>query len=256
MDKLPDSAFKASSFLSQAFKPEFARLNAKPVEGTSGGWAAKMNSKQEYLQITYREPTALFGIIVQGHPMMNQYVTSFKIFHSFDGQVFHPLLDADKNPQIFAGSIDQKSPVKSLFKVPIEAKVVKISPLTWSGAIAMRVELLGCATSEKKFRIIGPRTTPSPHGSLQLTTTQHSAMNAPITIGPLTNENQKPLCDDPMGVENGKLKPYQIKFSSMKPLSTVVNPRSKISFTDIVKLSSHKGWMPAFDSKNEFMTVS
>ena len=261
MEKLSDSAFKASSFLSAAFKPEFARLNLKPSDGSSGGWVAKINTKQEYLQVTYPKATALFGIIIQGHPMLSQYVTSFKILHSFDGQVFHPLVDSENSPQIFAGSIDQKSPVQSMFKVPIEAKVVRISPITWSGAIAMRVELLGCTQPErsKKFKKILGVTTPSPLGYLTTTILPGRTsmdLRAPVTIGPLTSENIKPVCDDPMGVENGKLQPYQIKFSSMKPLSTIANPKSKATFTDIVKLSSHKGWMPAFDTKTEFVTVS
>ena len=264
MDALPDTALSASSFLGQAFKPQFARLNAKANDISSGAWVSKSNSQNEFLQINYPQPTALFGIIVQGHPSFSQFVTSFKILHSFDGQVFHPLLDETKKQQIFGGSIDPRTMVKSLFKVPIEARVVRIAPITWSSSIAMRVELLGCLYTQAPTVGASLKLVSTPSPFIQVTTTTLPVMPVKVTthIPPpqsvllLANENVKPLCDDAMGVENGQMLSSQIKFSSMKPLSTVKNPKSKITFAEIVKLSSHKGWMPAFDLKTEYIMVS
>ncbi len=183
----------------------------------------------QYLQIGFTKPEPLFGVIIRGSPIFDQYVTSFKILHSFDGVAFHYLVDESKHPQIFSGCIDSKSPVKSMFKIPIEAKTVRIYPLTWHGSISIRVELLGCSRGEK------PKTT---------TTTP-----LPIIIHETTHSEHQivPLCEDAMGVENGLMKPSQVKVSSTK--STKMTTPS----VELLKLSSSKGWTTNLNTPNEFV---
>lgn len=176
----------------------------------------------QYLQIGFEKPEPIYGVIIQGSPIFDQYVTSFKILHSFDGEAFHYLIDETKSPQIFSGPIDSRTPVKSLFKIPIEAKVIRIYPLTWYGSIAIRAELLGCsvhAVSENEKAI-------PPH---------HAEMN------------EKPMCDDQMGVENGILNDDQISLSSFK------SDQSKDAAKRLLKLSSFNGWKPNIDSPNEYV---
>lgn len=176
----------------------------------------------QYLQITFNKPTPLYGIIVRGHPLFDQYVTSFKILHSSDGLAFHYLIDETKHPQVFSGCIDPRTPVRTLFKIPIESKVIRIYPLTWHDSIAIRAELLGCSPA-KLLPVVEP--TPS-----------------------YFDENKViPICDEPMGVDNGKLKPNQMKVSSTK---TII-PKSKIS--EMLQLSSPQGWRPNIDSSNEYV---
>lgn len=98
----------------------------------------------QYLQIGFDKPTPLFGVKIRGSPKFDQYVTSFKILHSFDGIAFHYLVDETGGPQIFRGPIDASTPVESLFKIPIESKVLRIYPLTWHGSISIRIEVFGC----------------------------------------------------------------------------------------------------------------
>lgn len=99
----------------------------------------------QYLQIGFDKPTPLYGVKIRGSPKFDQYVTSFKILHSFDGIAFHYLVDETTTPQIFRGPIDAGTPVETQFKIPIESKVLRIYPLTWHNCISIRIEVLGCA---------------------------------------------------------------------------------------------------------------
>lgn len=45
---------------------------------------------------------------------------------------------------MFRGPVDNQTPKKQMIEPPIEAKVVRIRPLTWHGDIAVRLELVGC----------------------------------------------------------------------------------------------------------------
>lgn len=215
---LPDSAFNASSYLGTSFKPHFSRLNAKATAESSGSWSPEINDQMQYLQIAFDKPLPMFGVIMRGNPIFDQYVTSFKILHSSDGIAFHYLVDETTKPQIFTGPIDSRTPVKSMFKTPIEAKVVRIYPLTWHGSIAIRVELLGCALEKTNFIILH---------------------REEIEV--------KPMCVDALGVANGKLKSEQIKFSSLKGTT------SQIDAAESLKLTASQGWQPNIDSLNEYV---
>lgn len=153
--------------------------------------------------------------------MFDQYVTSFEIRYNHDGgHTFYHLVDGTRTPQIFNGPIDSRTPVKSMFKIPIEAKIVRIYPLTWHGSIAIRFELLGC----------------SPHRVEATTIPPHHEQIV-----------EDPICDDPMGVESGMLQGHQIKLSSHK--ANIADDEAKRQ----LKLSSPHGWQPNVDSPNEFV---
>lgn len=176
----------------------------------------------QYLEIGFEKPVPIYGIMMQGSPIFDQYVTSFKILHSHDGRAFSYLIDETSKPQIFNGPIDSRMPVKSMFKIPIEAKVIRIYPLTWHGSIAIRAELLGCSP----YQIIEEANTIPPH---------HEQIEA------------KPMCDDPMGIESGALRSNYIKLSSFK--TNIPEEKAK----DSLKLSSASGWQPNIDTPNEFV---
>lgn len=182
----------------------------------------------QYLQIGFEKPAPIYGIIIQGSPIFDQYVTSFKILHSYEGRAFHYLVDETTKPQIFSGPIDSRQPVKSMFKIPIEAKVIRIYPLTWHGSIAIRTELLGCSP-HKLFEEREKENTIPPH---------HEQIE------------EKPICDDPLGVDSGILQLAQIKLSSYK-MSSVPEDKAKESLK--LSSSSLNGWQPNIDSPNEFV---
>lgn len=81
---------------------------------------------------------------MQGRGLENKFVTSYKMLFSEDGHAFSYVLDDGKQPRVFRGPVDAWKPVEQKFYVPIEAKVVRINPLSWHNEIAMQVELLGC----------------------------------------------------------------------------------------------------------------
>ena len=148
LDLLPDSAFSASSILGNAFRPESARLESKPTGHSSGSWSPKTNDLNQYLQIKFLQPVPVYGVIIRGNQMLDQYVTSFKILYSNDENVFHVYEDANKRIKIFSGSVDAKTSVKSIFQTPVEAKIVRFYPISWYGSITLRVEVLGCKKLE------------------------------------------------------------------------------------------------------------
>lgn len=252
MNLIPDSAISASSILGNTFKPEFSRIESKPVGQTSSGsWSPKTNDLNQFLQVTFNQPIPIYGVIIRGSPMFDQYVTSFKVLYSYDGSVFHVFQDKNGQPQIFSGSVDAKTAVNTLFHIPVEAKIVRIYPLSWKGSIALRAELLGC---QSKMPPLIPLTTQSPTPKPREITPPPTVFIVPTTRVPVFTEHYiEALCDDPLGVENQEMYTSQITFSSNKESGAVkTKPRKTL---ETIKLSSIRGWMPLTDNTNEYIQV-
>lgn len=217
------------------------------------------NDLNQYLQIEFPSLTPIYGVIVRGSPILSQYVTSFKVLYSlYDGVFFHVIEDEHGNPQIFSGSVDQNTHVKNIFHTPAEAKYVRIYPLSFEGSIALRAEILGCQRNPLQPPIVFPHHGPTSPIMIPQTTPIPSTFVPPIYITPPSMHTIapiKPLCTDPMGVENNQMSSSQIKFSSIKDAGSVKSKVRKNAL-EIIKLSSFRGWMPLVDSLNEFVLVS
>ncbi|KAF5285691.1 hypothetical protein FQR65_LT13076 [Abscondita terminalis] len=180
---LSDDMFSASSIMNKPFSAKHARIITKPTKTELGrSWSPNIDNKDQYLQIDLGRQEPVYGIIVQGNPVYNEFVTSYHVLYSPDGHTFNYVSDLRKHPQTFRGPVDGHSPVKQMFDFPVEAKVIRINPLTWQGRISMKVELIGC-------------------GEVTLTTTY----TPPI------------LCSDPLGITNGLMADQQITVSSETP---------------------------------------
>lgn len=147
------------------------------------------------------------------------------------------MVDETDKPQLFNGPLDSRSPAKTLFKIPIEAKSVRIYPLKWHNSIAMRVELLGCGS---------PATTTTTPATI---TQAPLKITTPSTEHPIITEDQLE-CTDKMGVENGLMTPNQVKASSIWQLP---KPAKKPRLIDLLKLSSPVGWKPVVNTPNEYV---
>lgn len=111
--------------------------------------------------------------------------------------------------------------MQEIFDVPIEAKLVRISPQTWHNGIALRVELIGC----------GHRTTTPPYEFL-------------TTAAPAF-ETAKPIfCNDEMGVNNNKMSPTQYSVSSE------LGPENS---KHRLKVDDPSAWQPLTNSPTEFV---
>ncbi|EFA10333.2 hemocytin [Tribolium castaneum] len=217
---LPDVTFNASSVLSSAFRPEFAKFNSKVGAKSGGSWAPEYSNNLQFLEINLGQQEPVYGVKVKGSPLYDEYVTSYKMTYSPDlSGHFFPVLNKDRLPQVFRGSIDANTPVQELFDVPFEAQVVRIHPETWHTGIALRVELIGCGEP--------------------LTTT---VLYEFITIHAATSP--KPMCDDPMGLDDQMMSDQQVTVSS-----ELDNNHTKAN----LRVNGDDVWQPLTNSVTEFV---
>lgn len=173
---LPNEAFNSSSILSEKYKPSDAKLNNKVSDYSAGkwflfflyicifflvyflinvyifigSWSPKDMNRQQWISVEFPKSTPIYGIITQGSPLYKEFVESFYIFYSPHGDSFKSLTSPGlKTPKLFKGSHSPIVKSKFIFEEPIVAKIVKIQPQSWSNAISIRFELLGCSNTSQ-----------------------------------------------------------------------------------------------------------
>ncbi|XP_031571700.1 retinoschisin-like [Actinia tenebrosa] len=137
---IPDSSITASSIYNKYYYPARARLDAMKETHKRGAWAPKTNNISEWLQVDLGHVTKVTHIATQGNKDIDEWVKSYSIQYSFDGQHFFDY-EAGK---IFAGNVDHSTIVKHAFIPPIVSRYIRVRPKTMHKHIAMRMELYGC----------------------------------------------------------------------------------------------------------------
>ncbi|EDW29183.1 GL18548 [Drosophila persimilis] len=225
---ISDSAFSASSSLSNDHVAHLARLHRKP-KLNAGAWTPKISDQSQYLQVDFERPQGIYGLLIAGDPHNDNYVTLFKVLYSLDGEGYHELIDQRGEPQVLIGPKDSRVARAHVFQRPIEAKSVRLYPLRWQNVIAMRFDLLLCNHVPTTTAPVPDRTTP-----------------LPPTKPPL----DRLICDDPLGVDNGKLQPHQVTASSIW-LSSQVD--SQVGLLDLLQFRSQLGWRPLANKQDEYV---
>ncbi|XP_067827494.1 milk fat globule EGF and factor V/VIII domain containing b isoform X2 [Heptranchias perlo] len=138
------STYKMWGIKAFTWAPYLARLDK---QGKTNAWTAELNNQSQWLQLNLLVPKKVTGIITQGAKDFGvvQYVESFKIAYSDDGQLWTVYQDnITKTDKVFQGNYDNYNHKRNIFDPPFYAQFVRILPQTWHERITLRVELLGC----------------------------------------------------------------------------------------------------------------
>lgn len=97
---LPDEAFSASTYSNSYFSPKNARLLPTTPSNSGGSWSPKISNKDQYLQIDLGHQEPVYGVIVAGSPLYDEYVTSYQVLYSPDGVSYSYVTDISRNPEV------------------------------------------------------------------------------------------------------------------------------------------------------------
>nr|XP_054771989.1 lactadherin-like [Lytechinus pictus] len=111
-----------------------------------GAWIAGADDSDMWVKIDLGKPSYVAGVIVQGRysSVYGQWVTSVYISHSLDDIDWVFALEQECGTRkVYAANYDGDSHVTLLFPGPINARYVKIHPITYYAHPSMRFEVLG-----------------------------------------------------------------------------------------------------------------
>lgn len=129
----------ASSSLSAQYSPGMARLQS------STAWCAGNSQPEQFIQVDLLTETRLTKISTQGFIFFGvaSYIRTFTIQTSEDGVIFKSYKKNGKD-WVFTANRDANSVVASAIKPPVDTRLIRIVPVSWTGSLCIRMEFYGC----------------------------------------------------------------------------------------------------------------
>ncbi|XP_055010163.1 macrophage mannose receptor 1 [Boleophthalmus pectinirostris] len=115
--------------------PDKARLNGNSC------WMPSGVPSSSWIQVNLGQTKKVTGIVIQGCPQNDYWVTKFKVQHSVDEVIWK---DYTADGEFFPGSTDRNTPDTQLLGSPVSAQYIRIWPLEYSGKAGLRFDVLGC----------------------------------------------------------------------------------------------------------------
>jgi hypothetical protein len=149
---LASAQMTASSQLGPANPAAAARLFGAgcwmPATMADGDGAAELAGEAPFLQVALDGFAEVTAVVVQGHPSQASWVTALAVETSLDGATWvmsHPgVVDSAvlaAGPNAYAACRDASTPSLVRLGTPTIAHLVRLRPLAWHNAPALRVEL-------------------------------------------------------------------------------------------------------------------
>ena len=88
-ETIPDDHITASSVANKYNRAANGRLHFKLSPGRSGAWSAEHKNKEQWLQVDLGSLAIITEIETQGKKEKNQWVKSYNVSYSLDGESFH-----------------------------------------------------------------------------------------------------------------------------------------------------------------------
>ncbi|XP_031560186.1 EGF-like repeat and discoidin I-like domain-containing protein 3 [Actinia tenebrosa] len=144
--KIPNSAITASSQYNAQYGPQKARLNGRL------SWIARLNRRDQFLQVDFGRATKVTGIATQGRPNAHQWITRYTLSFSQDGTVWTQYKE-QSSVKYFQGNKDRNTIKVNHPVFPIRCRFIRIHPYYWRSYMAMRAEFYGCNIDKCKLPI-------------------------------------------------------------------------------------------------------
>ncbi|XP_041367296.1 uncharacterized protein LOC121381939 [Gigantopelta aegis] len=235
--------FQASTSLDYRFEPSQARLYSKPANGLGGAWMPRMMDTNQWIQVDFKVSQLVAGIVTQGRPDSDHWVTSYRVSYSLDGLHFVPYIETGSLfPKTVTGNHDRETPQTSMFDREIRARFVRIQPLEWNEKIAVRFEILACSGTTTVQPSVGPSGEPTASPSGGATDQPTAKLSPGVTQSPVI------VCGQSMGIGSEMhTKPEQLTSSE------AIN---SLSVASVGKLNNPVGsWVPKVVDTNQWIMV-
>lgn len=69
---------------------------------SAGSWSPVSMDTNQYIQVELPRPEPIYGVVMQGSPMFDQFVTSYEIMYGDDGVAFSTVDGPDGNPKVIS----------------------------------------------------------------------------------------------------------------------------------------------------------
>ena len=145
-DRLPDSAFSASSSYSSLYEAAASRLHSN----TYPAWIPRSPYRGEYITADLGKAYDVVAVANQGRTdQPSQYLTQFKLLHSMDGVNFEYVVDDNDEHYLFSLSHAIQDTVEyNMLPYTVHATHVRLEVVQFNSFAAVRWDVFFIDTSK------------------------------------------------------------------------------------------------------------
>lgn len=105
-------------------------------------WCADVSDSYQWLEIAFGELVTLTEISMQGRAEAAEWTTGYRLsYKPYEYWQFYT--NSNGEHEVFVGNTDQTTVVSNTLAQAVEAEVIRIHPVTYSGRMCLRVEVFG-----------------------------------------------------------------------------------------------------------------
>ncbi|XP_038064786.1 lactadherin-like [Patiria miniata] len=147
--RIPDDHITASS---QYNWVDHAPWKARLTTSGHSAWCSKQAvDPTPWIQVDFSRDLYVTGLVTQGRDIQyDQYVKSYEVAFSGDGQVWRPVTNASGTAIKFAGNTDRVQRTTTKFDDVLRTRFLRIVPKEWNNGCCMSFEVMGCNRTELK----------------------------------------------------------------------------------------------------------
>ena len=98
---ISDTQITSSSELSDTSTAIYARFNQlSEINGTNDAWIAAINDKNQWVEVNLYRQTVITGVIMQGNPSSDKWVTKYKVEISLDHTLWEYVPDENRTTEV------------------------------------------------------------------------------------------------------------------------------------------------------------
>ncbi|GFS03915.1 mucin 5AC, oligomeric mucus/gel-forming [Elysia marginata] len=206
---IPDYQLSASSSATSQTAAAAGRLNNQ-----YSSWVPSSSNVDQWHQVDFLAPVEVAGVLTQGSPKSDRWVSTFTVSTSQDGYTFYPVRDDQGRILIYTGNSDRDSVIRNYFPQVITTRFVRLIPLTWGPeGFGLRLNYIGCFAASNTprppvpfFQPTGiPTPAPKPADSGVPTVQPTLPDGGTPTPAPPVFPTLEPMCTREMGLQNQRI---------------------------------------------------
>ncbi|XP_021363194.1 uncharacterized protein LOC110456661, partial [Mizuhopecten yessoensis] len=143
--------------------PRNSAADSRYYKGSRGGWSSINTNPGQYIMAKFYNTVVMKGVTTVGRSDADEWVVSYKLQYQYD--YYSEWVWYQEPPgttKIFSGNHDPDTPVTNPIQFPIEARGIKLFPVSWHHGISLRWEILGCIQDfcTPDYSVSGPLVAP------------------------------------------------------------------------------------------------
>lgn len=144
--RIGDTQISSSDYWDSATNAHHSHVHGRlfNTHSEAQAFCGLLGDVDKWIQVDFNRDVKITGIVTQGRPNADQWVTLFNVQYKPDGAEDFQYVQNDNNHNTFPGNYDRNTLSITSFSTPVVGRYFRLNILEWHGHTCMRLDYLVC----------------------------------------------------------------------------------------------------------------